>query len=309
MSIPPHKKRVADEWLLDFITWNEEQLSVIRGIKAAKGGVVVVMGPAGTGKTLLQQALSIYFYLLGFHVLALAPANSNVDQLATQLDKIKKKDVLPTGSELKFIRMYPSVRDYSPKEDADGSAIGPVQGKRSLVQFYDLLSAFDEVEDDRGTAREHGLAQAVFHATEHQTHTLNRRLRGDSGKVVGESVNAWKILREFLLKWMAGGMERDELVSGNNHEAMERYRLAYKQCRAHLIGRNRFMLTTTGNARAQELVQNWYAPEDEWKTKRIGVVVFVDEAAKDLEANVWSGVVCEQWAHGVKGVVLLGDDR
>ncbi|KAK4888950.1 hypothetical protein LTR27_012230 [Elasticomyces elasticus] len=304
-SISPHVRRVAEEWLANWMQWNQEQLAVIRGIRAAKGGCIVVMGPAGTGKTLLQQALSIYFYLLGFHVLALAPANSNVDHLAVQLGKIKEKGGLAIP--LKFMRLFPSVRDFmaeAPAEDDQSAYV-----KHNLEHFYDLLSALDERENDKTGARQYGLVQAVLHAAEHSTHKLSRRLRTDTGKIVGEMVNAWDILREFITKWRSGGMSREDLRAGCDPEVMAKYRMAYSQCRAHLIGRNRFMLATTGNAKASELRENWYAATDEWDTKRIGVIVFVDEAAKDVEVNVWNGVMCEQWSHGVSGIIMLGDDK
>ncbi|KAK1810468.1 hypothetical protein LTR12_015158 [Friedmanniomyces endolithicus] len=306
-TIAPHVRRQADAWLKNWMTWNEEQVAVIEGIRVAKGGTILVMGPAGTGKTLLQEALSIYFYLLGFHVLALAPANSNVDHLAVQLGRIEERVKFPSA--LKFMRMYPSVRDFIPKEDGDATELDPIPAKHSLVQFYDLLSAIDDRETDKQTARKYGLAQAVLHAAENHTHVLKRCLRSSTGNARGDVVNAWDLLREFIAKWSHGGTDRESLRSGCDDQIMAQYRMAYAQCRAHLIGGNRFMLATTGNARASELVQHWYSPEHEWNVKRLGVVVFVDEAAKDVEVNVWSGVVCEQWASGVRGVVMFGDDK
>lgn len=278
--IPANVKQRADDWLLRWMSWNAEQLQVVRGIKAAKGGVIIVMGPAGTGKTLLQQALGVYFYFLGFHVLALAPANSNVDHLAVQLAKLKGKEALQPG--LKYNRLYPSLRDYAPSDDTDEQlTTGNSSRSRSknIVHFYELLSALDERESDEGTAREHGVVQAVLRAAEQGDHKLTRRLRTDKGTPMGNVVNAWDLLREFLARYREGGMEREELLSHNNDVALERYRLAYKQCRAHIIGRNRFMLTTTGNARSSEMLENWYAAEKEWGVKRLGVIVFVDEVS------------------------------
>ena len=42
---------------------------------------------------------------------------------------------------------------------------------------------------------------------------------------------------------------------------------------------------------------------------RLGVVVLVDEAAKDLEVNVWSGIVHDSWSEDVKGCFLFGDNK
>lgn len=179
----------ADQWLLNFMVWNQEQLQVIKGIKTAKGGVVIVMGPAGCGKSLLQKALAVYFWLLGFHILNLAPANSNVDHAVLQLAKIKAND-LPGGAALKFMRIYPSIRDYAPP-GSDGGDDEARSNHDKMLPFYDLLTALDEEDAVKGTAKEHGLVQAVIHAARHNTHKLTRRLRNDAGKVMGGQVNAW----------------------------------------------------------------------------------------------------------------------
>ncbi|KAK3626304.1 hypothetical protein LTR56_019881 [Elasticomyces elasticus] len=305
--IPPHTKHAADEWLSGWLTWNEEQLSVIKGIKAAKGGCVVVMGPAGTGKTLLQQALSIYFYLLGFHVLALAPANSNVDHLAVQLGKIKARESLAIP--LNFIRMYTSLRDINPQDNPEEIGDEVKSAKQKIVELYDLLTALEDQEVDKGAAREWGLAQAVLHAAENKTHRLMRRPAKEKGEEVPADVDAWNAVREVIRKWRAGGEEREELRIKHRSEEMMPYRKAYGYCRAQLISENRFILATTGNVRSAELYESWYSSEAMSGVKRIGVIVFVDEAAKDVEANVWTGVVCEKWSHGVKGFIMLGDNK
>ena len=60
LGIDPAKIAEADEWLLNCRQWNPEQLSVIKKIHAALGSMVITMGIAGTGKTLLQSAVAIY---------------------------------------------------------------------------------------------------------------------------------------------------------------------------------------------------------------------------------------------------------
>lgn len=93
------------------------------------------------------------------------------------------------------------------------------------------------------------------------------------------------------------------------------------------------MITTTGNVLATEMLEHWFSAKSEYGIPRVRVMVFVDEvsspkesqpstcsimdqkadfarqAAKDLEINVWSGIVCEKWAPWVQGVFLFGDDK
>lgn len=49
-GISKKEKDEADRQLLNFMAWNAEQLKVIEGIRRAPDGMLVVLGPAGTGK-------------------------------------------------------------------------------------------------------------------------------------------------------------------------------------------------------------------------------------------------------------------
>ncbi len=90
---------------------------------------------------------------------------------------------------------------------------------------------------------------------------------------------------------------------------MELFRLAYRACKAHVVGLNRFMITTTGNVRATEMRDHWFGKQEDYGIPRKGVIILVDEAAKDLEVNIWSAIVAERWSEFVKGVWLFGDDK
>lgn len=77
--------READNWMSSWKPWNPEQREVLSAVHATKGGMVIVKGIAGTGKTLLQSVLSIYFARLGFKVLVSPPSNSNANHTAVEL--------------------------------------------------------------------------------------------------------------------------------------------------------------------------------------------------------------------------------
>ena len=86
----------ADEWLLNWRPWNPEQREVIKGIHSSKGGLVVTMGIAGTGKTLLQSGLALYFAKLGFKCLICTPANSNADHSTRDLTAFAAEEAAQT---------------------------------------------------------------------------------------------------------------------------------------------------------------------------------------------------------------------
>lgn len=299
--IPAHTKAKADAWLRSWMAWNAEQLQVIEGIKRAKGGAIIVMGPAGTGKTLLQQALAIYFWMLGYHVLALAPANSNADHIARQMDVVQLRD--QGLHDLRFCRLYPSSRDGGLEKLTEKQAVDMRMGQKDseVLSFAELLVALEERRNRGSFSRAYGVVEIVIRMAEQHRFELNRRLRDESNRVFGDKVNAWDILREFIAAYKDGTFDPQE------PDIVLRYRRAYQACKGHIIGISRFMITTTGNVRAADLLHYWTSHE--YGVPCIGVMVFVDEAAKDLEVNVWGGVVCETWAELVKGVFMFGDDR
>lgn len=289
----------ADEWLEHWMEWNPEQTQVIEGIRKAKGGMVIVMGPAGTGKTLLQQALAIYFYKLGFHILALSPANSNADHLATQMKKVGGI------SGLEFSRLYPGSRDKAPDKMSERQAAEQKAGHDAgnIVCFSELLTALEELDQRGAFEHEYGVVEQVINAAMSDELKLHRRLRDEKGKARGDVTNVWDLLRKYIAAYQDGTFNPK-----SESEAME-FRMAYGACKGHIIGLNRFMITTTGNVRASDMMENWCRPEKEYGVPRRGVIVFVDEAAKDVEVNVWSGIVCEAWATRVNAVFLFGDDK
>lgn len=88
----------ADKWLFAWKVWNEEQKQLLRCIHKAKGSMVIVRGPAGTGKSLLQAAISLYFAKLGYKVLVCPPANSNASHAATEINLACSQDSGPSES-------------------------------------------------------------------------------------------------------------------------------------------------------------------------------------------------------------------
>ena len=78
-------------------------MEALKLIRNSQGGMVLIMGVAGTGKTLLQEALLNFFYEIGLHVLCLAPANSNVDdftnRMAAALPDVRRRRLYPAKYE------------------------------------------------------------------------------------------------------------------------------------------------------------------------------------------------------------------
>ncbi|KAI7278585.1 hypothetical protein KC345_g5885 [Hortaea werneckii] len=323
-DISEKEEEEAYKQLVNFMPWNAEQMEVIEGIRKAPDGMQVVLGPAGTGKTSLQEALATYFWRLGYHVLALAPANSNADHLTRLMLKQAVEG-------LRCHRLYPSSRDLGLDKMEEGQAehrkVGHQGGNAtSSHEFFFLLARMEEHKNEKATARDCGVEQAVIDEALKGELSLMKRLEtrnpdedDDRGKV-----DIWKVVRHGM----------DELVDIKKHtEKARRFNAdrkpgdgdrmllkempgirkarlteAYSLCKGHIVSETRFMITTTGNARSAELLAHFGKDKDGGDNCK-GMIVFVDEAYKDHEVNLWAPIVCEAWAAKVKGVVLFGDEK
>jgi hypothetical protein len=319
-------KRRADEELLEFMAWNEEQLQVIRGVKAAKDGKLIIMGPAGTGKTLLQEALAIYFWRLGFHIIALAPANSNADHLIGLMVKLRV-------SGLRCYRLYPNSRDMGPEnltqEAAQHRRVGHNEGNATSVHDLELLlHKLEERENQKANARDYDVEHDVIHEARKKELKMMKTPRmwneyDQRFTYSAAPVDIWQAFRDSLevvqknqrakqawIKQQKDTRQPKTLSKPSPLTPSEKSKLdwAYRQCKAHIISETRVMVTTTGNVRSSDLMQP-FGKDMDGNDNCKGMIVFVDEACEEIEQLVWAGVVWEPWADKVKGFIMLGDDK
>lgn len=104
---------------------NDEKKGVLAGMKMSRGRFNIIHGVAGTGKTLLQMALTRFMVMLGYKCIACSPANENADQITVAeagMINVKIKDVggnvrpdspLKTASTSSLLR-YSSMRSRQP---------------------------------------------------------------------------------------------------------------------------------------------------------------------------------------------------
>ncbi|KAK5167170.1 uncharacterized protein LTR77_007900 [Saxophila tyrrhenica] len=303
-GVPPHRKERAEVWLRGWKNWNPEQLAIIDGITATKGGMTLIMGPAATGKTLLQRGIAIYFYSLGYHVAALAPANDNANKLAKDLLEIKAELAELDWIDLDFLRLFPGSRDVPVDEMTEQQAGFRKEGHRGgdVLPFREMLNKLEEDPQTAGPHRTYGVVESIIRHAEEKTLKLFKATRDGDGQI-SDRVDTWETLRELIAAWKANELDMKE------SKRMELFRVAYLACKGQVVGLNRFIITTTGNVRSREMRDYWFSQQSDYGVPRKGVVVLVDEAAKDLEVNVWSGIVSERWSEYVKGVFLFGDDK
>lgn len=315
----------ALEWMLNWRNWNPEQLQALHSIRQAVGRIVLITGPAGTGKTLILQAICVFFYLMDMHVLVLAPANSNCADFMRKLVQLFPKDTTVCGKEVLATRVFPPSADFSPEKEAKahhgtsrpasnetdrGAASARLDVPASSVpepspatdsgfaDVFDLEMIRSELHsssDKYSQFKDFGLAQQVLNAAHKGEKTLIEQLGRE------QPVDVWQVLRQCLDDAQAGTFD------WNNKLAVQKYQQSYDACKAHFMSKQRLVVTTTGNVRCDDIVNNFASNKHGVECK--GMIVILDEACKDREIDSLSAILHPDWRAKITGMIMLGDER
>ena len=308
-------------WLMKLKPWNTEQLKALATIHKAAGGVSIIMGIAGTGKTLLQSAMCMYFAQLGYKCIIATPANTNADhstlemsQLAAITDAklVEAMSALgmndnrpsPKGGDrrhkIRVHRLYPSSRNYGFRRmtQEQASHRKQVHVHRNVSTVKSLEFKLHGYKDRKVGIRDLAIERAVIDEADTGELHLTRRIKLDQGD---KQTDVWDGLRKHLQA------SREGTFDWNDKRAAKEYESCYEACKNHIVALTNVMVTTTGNARSDELLLHWTNSDPDYGVPFKGVIVFLDEAAKDLEINTWMPIVA--MGDKVRGVFMFGDEK
>ena len=267
-----------------------------------------MMGPAATGKTLLQRYLILFFYYYpGYNVLAVAPANDNVNKLAKGLHETlqwfqarQAKDASFKRYMFDFLRLFPRSRDLVAEDvdenEAKDRKVGHNEGE--VLSFSEYLIALERRGKEKFAHREHGVAETIIKLADGKVRKAFKAIGRSTSVRIGSKENAYGVPREFMDKYRQGKAQ------WTNNVAIGKYKAAYLTFKARLIETNRIMITTTGNVRAREMLDHWCNNISDSRVPSKGVIVIGDEGPKDVKPNGWAPIACEKWSHLVEGVAF-----
>lgn len=344
-GIYPNEVREADEWLWTSQDWNEEQAEALRCIKQTKGGMVIVKGVAGTGKTLLQCKMSLYFARMRFKVLVAPPSNSNASHTALEInssseqgqpfDEPVEDPVCDGTSTPVFEGSDPDFEgpECDPEEAGeivhDNKIFTPTSSTPIIRRLFanslgqSLRQLSRKQAQFRGHHHSNGSSSSI-ESLNFLLHSVKDRRAGGREYAVEQAVIDEAERRRFKLfgKDDVGRIKpdvdvwdifrehlqacREDKFNWNDKALKDEYEKAYEFCKGHVVASADILVTTTGNARSAEIMQHWLRSEEDYGIPSQGVIVFCDEAFKDTEVGTWNAIM----APGLqtKGVFMFGDD-
>lgn len=323
-QVDPRQVEVEWDKICRWRVWNREQRRALQSIRRSAGGISLITGPAGTGKTLVQQALCAFLWRLGLHVLVLAPANSNCNDFIEKMNKscpdVDGLRVFASSTELDLKDVVPLQRPTSPSTPdlgvlEDGAPLqqptspaSPTEGSEdyasdsgTLFDFELLCAELGASNDPHASGRNFGVQAKVLKAAREGGIKLFRRLRETNGKQFGVPVDFWSKLREYMHACAEGSFD------WSNESDVHFYKQVYEGCKAQIIARSRMIVTTTGNVMSMDIQDNW--AQGLFNISCKGVVIILDEACKDKEIDTLAALMCPALRNKITGMVMVGDER
>lgn len=325
-TINPELVEMADEWIRRWETWNSEQKAVIDSVHDATGRVVITKGIAGTGKTLLQAALAVYFTLLGFKVLVTPPSNSNATHTAIELEMRARRGELPAipdrprrikndGSSISLSKLPSICRIFASSlgkgiENTSQNQVAhtePFHVDGASSSLHSLVHTLRDSRPDETRLREYTIEQKVIdHARKRDIgHVASRTDCTDPNvddRLVVRRRDCWDVVRRFI----ALVEDPETRLSEMPAELWEEYGRAYGACKRQCLAATDIAITTTGNARCAEIL-GWVQSGMYYGIPSKGIIVLCDEAFKDTELGTWNAITVGN--DKVKGVFMFGDDK
>ncbi|ERF69339.1 hypothetical protein EPUS_09343 [Endocarpon pusillum Z07020] len=283
------------------------------------GGVMLIGGPGGSGKTATQIALMKYYSLCGLKSIAVCPTNISTSHLRKEHDKaftfiaakdpdVRAMQVAPPNKEQAHFNCAgmpktPHVLQDLELHGLDISAVATEEG--------DINSLFDAIKDRRRTRSfkhpEHGLSSRIIEAVRSKPRPFELKGKYPPAKRMLPHID--KDLREEL--WGPNPIVTDGFASLNQME-VKKYKFLYKELSHEITARANVVFSTMDNVTCSPISSSF------GRGAR-GVMLFLDECTMADEPAVWSLYtsifsperIRDEFGgvHPIKGIVMSGDFR
>ncbi|KAJ9397409.1 hypothetical protein DTO282F9_5717 [Paecilomyces variotii] len=314
--------KAAFDAVLHLKKWTDQQLAVFKMIRQLRGGVGLIEGYPGCGKTTVLAALALLCHKAGLHVLIVTPSNAAVDAFTSEL--------LSMAPEIDYVCVRQATIErtsmFGKKVDDEDDELSVKNFETLIVNLLGILknSQYQKAQGD--------LRYSVFsHVDRHARKQLaaGERLLVRIGQEEDEELEEYPALgsdhndedesaekdtREVIeaysvfRDWIDCPPEKPESPSNSEQiqkldlwkEQRSRFRKAYEAI-ANEIVKNTRIVACTDNLAGSPRIRKHFGTD----TK--GIVVISDEDGQAVEPNTWIPIVSLNQAKFVKASIRGGD--
>jgi hypothetical protein len=298
------------------------------------------MGIAGTGKTTLLSALSIYFAMLDVGAGMFVPANSNADH-STRANKALAAEVreqqpnVEVSTEERSNQAPHAAENVSDSDDSTLFSafshlnLDSIEGKQIRAhRLYpsSLNYGFENLSQDQAKHHQVGhvnRAVSSIHSFEFKNKSFKDRKTGARDLAIerairdealkgdlsffdelfeGEGrVEVWEMFRGHMTA------SDEEEFDWDNGRHKDEYSRSYDACKGHLVALTDIIVTTTGNARCSEITDHWMRHTSTYGIPSKGIALMLDESMKDSDINTLMPMMLR--GQKVACVFMFGDEN
>lgn len=320
------------------IPWSPEQERAIRSIRKTRGGLQIIKGPAGSGKTSAMCGIAKFIRLTGMGIIAAAPSHASTQNLYDRLAERfagEPIDDLP-------LRCYRSRHEFDYYKNA-AKSVDPFKLQRLKENEVDLKGLEDDEDLSnmldvwKQTHKEKpmpnpsvGIAarvhKAIFESPRrfkamakypptkimvkklggelYETKEAREAVYGPNPNKPSEEVDMLDEAQRLLTKYENEGFDSFDPVEA------KKFSISWKECSRAVVARAKIFVTTLNNLQSDLL-----SPTIGKNGK--GFVLLIDEAVMEIEPAIWAAWICTfnidrirkefGGKNPIKAVVLSGD--
>jgi AAA domain len=254
---------------------NEYQQFALKHVLCAPGGIGIITGPPGTGKTHLIVALTKVLTILGWKVLLCAPSNESTDHLAGSIHR--------KYPELGTIRVYRPTAEESHLKSGQAGQEEDENDEELISRNIDVINTLAQVKGDKRNKMTHKVLSLSERCVREAQRIQERNRESNFQETGNLDVSAFLRILELY---------RDKLRPTKSHLKESGKQL--KKLSKSILGEAKVVVTTCNGGDCKDIRQFYQAD-----------VVIFDEAAQTDEPDTLIPLTRES----VMAVILVGDAK
>lgn len=281
------------------IPLNDSQLRVVHGSKTMTGGLQLVQAPGGTGKTTTLSLLTEVYQQTQICILLCAPTHTAVNELCMRYTEIFGKDFAP-------------LRIYATDSNHENTILGINRRERVISDEFiisddiitlEVVQSMIRVQNHRLITGSDLLGRCLERAKSKKHVLMQKYIDGQDEEgqpqYYGPSLNMYEELLNFHEK--AQDPTQEPFLEWSNDDKRN-YKQALQYVKEDVI-RSASIIGTTTNEIGQKILKQNVGISEMFR----GIVIIIDEASRESEANFYVAMTSLTAYSKIVGVHMIGD--